>query len=161
MSTSESAVNRFSPRYFAIWAVVLVLIAGLFTLGAVNSDDMAGRVAAGVAAVVALALAAMVVLAIARVRRARRDPDSAEAKRLDEFARTLPPSPSGRERAAWLALVAAFAVLFIVDRTVALSGPLDVIVDVARAAVFLALVATATAQLVRHRRWRRERASEA
>lgn len=143
------------------FGLTFVAVAVAMVLLAVVSDDTVGRVASAVAAVLALALAAATPVAIARIRRARRDPDSAEAKRLEEVARTLPPSPSRRERAVWLGLVAAFAVLFIVDRTVALSGPLDVIVDVARAAVFLALVATATAQLVRHRRWRRERASEA
>ncbi|MDQ1105953.1 hypothetical protein [Nocardioides zeae] len=158
MSRPEERTALTPGKMLANGAICLVAAAVMTVLAFRGADD--ARPFGIVAAVLALLLGAGSLLAAARIRYARRHPDSVSARRVAEVERLTPPKRPGRERAKDLGLTTVLIVVLVVQRL----EPVPVPVRIALVVVTPVLMVVIGVRLFRRfrseHRWRRDRMAD-
>ncbi|GAB3083322.1 hypothetical protein [Nocardioides zeae] len=159
MSDPGERTTVLTPGRMLVNGVICLVAAAVMTVLAVDGAN-GSRPFAVVAAVLAAVLGAGAVLAAARIRHARRHPDSAAARRVAETERLTPPPPARRERTLWFALVGAMVALVVLRQLEGIPEPVRVAMAVLYPIVLVALGVIGVRRLRSDLRWRRDRMAE-
>ena len=159
MSSPDHRTPVLTPGKMLAYGAGCLVAAAVMTVLAFDGAN-GSRPFAIVAAVLAALLGVGAVLAAARIRHARRHPDSAAARRVAETERLTPPPPTGRTRARDLALLGVLVVLMVATRLEAVPEPVRLVLVVPMLALVVVAVVTVVRRVRFEQRWRRDRMAE-